>query len=393
MKKAILSVFIAIGVVIGFSPVVFGADQAVTTQKRENVYLNQKEIEQNKSVSGSVYCLANSDAKIKASIKGDVICATPATLDVSGSVDGDIRAAATKVVVSGEVSGDITVAANQVVIDKNAVIKGDVMIFTGSFQMNGKIDGNLFVSNSSSATINGSVGGDAKMNLGGSTLTIGDKAHFGKDFYYTASSEALNIKDKVAGKVHFEQHKENAVSVFASIVYWVGSFALIWFVMYLFMPRLFERARSISSKRVLDTYLYGVAVLFLPIIFGSILFAVPFGIMFGILLLLIWLIVMMVSGAFFAYIVGSFFFKSTNNIFIRGLAGTVVITASLFIPVVNVLMVVIGLVVGAGTFVITLANGYNGPGWSVQSRSNSDEKIDLPKAIKPKSKSDSDKKK
>jgi len=182
---------------------------------------------------------------IDGTVKGDLV-AFAQTITINGVVEGDLIAAGQTVIIHGEVQDDVRIAGAALVIGKKAKIGSDFvgagasleaaqnsnigqdLVFAGGQALlGGDISRNVMVAAAGSLALQGSIGGDVKVDVGSgekgysngsgafmpntdvtipqieSGLSIAPDAKIGGDLQYT-SREQINIPDGVvAGKIAY----------------------------------------------------------------------------------------------------------------------------------------------------------------------------------------------
>lgn len=208
-------------------------------------------IEADEVIEDDLY-LTGKEVRIQGTVKGDVVVFAEQVY-VTGTVEGDLLAAGQTVVIEGKVGNSIRMAGQVLKLADGADVGGDLIgaglsleiepqaqlrrdVVYGGFQLlsAGKIERNLLVG-AAAVEIQGEVGGDARLQVGGSGdevppsafgppppvdmpriqpgLTLGPDAKIGGTLNYAAPDEST-IPDtaQIAGGVQFKKQEQHAAA-------------------------------------------------------------------------------------------------------------------------------------------------------------------------------------
>ena len=124
--------------------------------------------------------------------------------------------------------------------------------------------------------------------------------------------------------------------------------------------------------------LFGVLGVFTMPVLAVVLAFTVVGLPLALMMILAWLLLLMLSGTFFAYFIGALILPRVANILVRLFVGLVITAALLVIPYsIGVFSVLIMLIMGTGIILTTLLHNYQPPRYS-QPRAGKGAKPDAP---------------
>jgi cytoskeletal protein CcmA (bactofilin family) len=328
---------------------------------------NNANIAAGEKINSAAY-LAGQSVDVAGDVNGDLFCAGQ-NINISGTVHGDVICAGQNINISGKVDGDIRIAGQSVDVSASA---DNLTVFTQNFTLSGK--GNIARDITGAAkimTINGTVGRD--ITLGATNATINGTV--GRNITSGVEHLTLGSSAKVNGNISYTSHnqlsKESGAQVTGTVkrteppeeknksgwfgigfrIYWFFAALLVALALILLFPAIFQR----SATRALDapgkTILLGVAtVLFTPIVFVILLITIV-GIPLGLLLLFAWIMALVLSGSFFAYLIGRLIWKAQRNSIWIMLVGAVILLLVYNIPYLGGLVMFAALFFGTGMVV------------------------------------------
>ncbi len=194
----------------------------------------------------------------------------------------------------------------------------------------------------------------------------------GSVFY--ESSKKLPIKSK-SGEVVYHQLETHSkgvgvVGVILNLVMLIVSMVLFALLIALLAPRFLERSKDMLAKKPANVILFGLlATLVLPFVSLIVLFTLV-GAPIGLMGLVVWAGLMILSGPFFAYLVGSTLAKPVKNVILRMLIGSLVVLVLYLVPIVNILVGLTAAVLGSGLVVQGLTNGYKKPTYKISAKAS-----------------------
>lgn len=323
-----------------------------STEKIDSTaYIAGRHVDVAGEVNGDLFC-AGQNINVSGTIHGDIICAGQ-TITITGKVDGDVRAAGQTVVIGSIIDGNLTVGAQDLTINASANIGGDVTGGVDSLVINGNI-GRDVVLGASQATINGNVARNIKSGV--EHLNLGNNATVGGKIKYTSYNELNRAPGaKVSGSVSRSQpKKQESHSGWFGIgfrVYWFFAMLVVALALILLFPSVFQASANRTMKSLGRTLLVGVgATLLTPIVFILLLITLV-GIPLGLLLLLGWVMALILSGPFFAYLIGREIWRGQHNQILVMLLGATLLLLVYNIPWIGFIVMLAAIFIGMGMVV------------------------------------------
>jgi len=315
------------------------------------------------SVSGKVDGVINGDLTIftgNLTITGrvtgsvTVFSSGSVVVEPTGSIDGSLRGAALNVTVRGEVGDDLFVSAASVLVEDSGSVGRDALIFGGTGRIEGSV-GRDVRGRTLRFVVDGSVGGD--LDVATQKLEFGPDAQVDKDVLYRSPIEAdVDSSAVIGGTITRLPTQSNFVYgimlAMANVVGFLG-FLVVGLVVLWALRRTSSRAVGAVLTRPIRSLLVGIlTVLVIPVV--VVVLAVT---LVGLPLAAIG--VLIGAGLFVLGPVPAVTALG-NRVLLRrgGLFGAFVMGAVLwrlgiwFVPVVGGLIYVLGLVWGTGAWVL-----------------------------------------
>ncbi len=316
-------------------------------------------------IRGDLYCAAQK-VEIIGKVDGDVLCAAQ-TISISGTVGDDVRSFAQILTVDQSIGGDLSVFGQSVSLGKDATVDGDLNGAAQNLDINGTVVKNLRFGGES-LTLTGQVKGVSDIAFD----RVDVSGNFQGDVFY-ASAEKLPIQSN-SGKVVFNQVENQADmklddgDYVMNVLFTILSMGLFSLIIALIIPRFLERSKDLVGQKTANVIVFGMLGVFvLPIVTIIAMFSVV-GLPIGFALIFAWLLLVMLSGPFFAYFVGSLVAKPVKNVILRMLIGSAIVLVLYLIPIVNILAALAAVIVGAGMVVQGLTNGYKKPSYNLSAK-------------------------
>jgi cytoskeletal protein CcmA (bactofilin family) len=323
-----------------------------STEKIDSsAYLAGRHIDVAGEINGDLFC-AGQTISVSGIVHGDVICAGQ-TITLTGKVDGDVRIASQSSSVGSIIEGNLTSASQDLTITANAKIGRDVTGGATDLVLNGYIGRDL-VLGSDTAIINGNIARNIKSNL--DNLTLGKNARVGGNIEYTSNNELNKSKNaQVDGTVSRTQPARNTERNgwfgIGFRIYWFFAMLLIAMVLVLLFPAIFEASAVRTMASFGLTLIFGiVATLFTPIIFGLLMITI-IGIPLGIILMFGWIMALILSGPFTAYLIGRELWRSQKSRVLVMLLGAVLLLLIYQIPILGAIALLAAVFIGMGMIV------------------------------------------
>lgn len=378
MKRAVMSMTVIaamLGVALslqsnvhaGWSPEVQRSDVVTVAKddvRKGSLYVMAKTVKIEGTVEGDLYCAAEK-VIISGLVTGDVSCAA-STIMHSGQTRGSVRLAGSDVRMAGAIVGaDVSLLASTARLDEKTMIAGDLNGAAQLLDFNARVARNVVYAGLVT-TLNGAVAGD--VNIKTDALTLGDRAEIKGNLFYSASRELASKEGVVKGKMAYNAPAAiKPADVLMTLLKVAMMSAFTGLVLALVVPRFIERSSQIAGARFGKTALVGSAVVFFTPLVSLVLLLTGIGAPLAVVVLLMYGALMLLSGAFFAYYLGAVLLRSTQNIIVRMIGGSVVLGALWLIPVINVVAMIATVVIGVGIIVCTVLYGYRKPRYEVGS--------------------------
>lgn len=328
-------------------------------------YATSSQVTINGTITGSLYCLG-SEVTLNGTVEGDVLCAAQ-KITINGSVGQDARVAAQFVEIAGGIGGSLTAFGQDVRIAKDATIADDINGAAQQLTVDGAVGRDMAVGTQLLA-LNGQVAGS--VDAATEKVQLGDGALITGNLNYSSQKQQEIDESKVQGSVSYNAPKEadsptNRQFISATALMFGLMLAVSALTVALVIPRFLHRSAGLFTKQMLSTGLVGFAFVFggpiavMMMLLSVVLVPVALMLLFG------WLVVILLSGIFFAYWVGSELLKSQQNTLVRMLGGIAVVLVLYIIPFVNAFVILAALVVGSGMVLTTLTSGYRRPRYRI----------------------------
>ncbi|MBI4022925.1 hypothetical protein HY375_02060 [Candidatus Berkelbacteria bacterium] len=310
-------------------------------------------LEADKTVNDTLLTAGNT-VDLRGAITKDVFVAGNA-VSVSDTVGGNVIAAGNTVQISGTVTGDVIVAAGSVVLTKEAVVTGDVLLFTGAAEILGTIDGDLDTY-AGSIELGGTVAGNVKVQ--GETLTVAN----GTIISGSLSGQLVqpyteNPAATVQGETSLTVGSGTDGAWMPGLITATVSSALLGMlgvlvtglVLFLVAPKLLAHLRTMSFMVPGTSLLSGLVTLIVAPILFVLLMVFIVTIPLGLLMLALLSAAGILGGIFGNLWAGDLLTKKKWNPMAAFLLGTVVVGVLGLIPFLGGLLVFVAWLVGFGT--------------------------------------------
>jgi hypothetical protein len=365
-------------------------DNILTNQNEvinETVFAFGTNIDISSEVFGDVIC-AGQTINISGQIHGDVICAGQ-TINISGQIDGDIRLASQTVTVSGGVDGNASVISQTLTTQSDGEILGDISVASELVTIGGPVGRDVAVA-ANNLVIANTVGRDIRGAV--ENIELLPNAVVGGSIEYTSENEInKSTPASVTGEIKRTQPEKKSVSegiVFGVSILWIIYIFLAMLVTSMSIALLFPSVLQASSDRAINSpwkvlligLLSSLAIPAVLLVLGLTLVGIPL----MIILALIWFVVIMLSGPFTAYYLGRLLFSNNRGVIIKMFAGSVLLLALYFIPIVGVFTALGAYWLGTGMIILELMRRTPKPDYSTASLAQ--EKVITKSTTKAKSK-------
>lgn len=357
IKKA-AAMIITAGIALSMTVGVYAAEEGeATLDSAGNVFTTGEDV-----IGGDYFagfgagrkiCFTNANTE-------DSITAAGATIEVENcSVGGSVFVAGNEVrVIDSEVKGNIVTAGNQMTINKDTTSKS-VIAVGNQVEFYGEADSLHFAC--TTAVIDGVVNGDAEITA--ESVTITDNAVIKGELKVYSSADPGTGAASV-GKYVFEKSEEQVEKSFASkvfdkvksAVYWAIAMSIVGFLMCLLIPtKLEDAARMVKYKT--GAMLGSGAVVFFIFPIAAIMLCVTYvGLPLAGISTLIYSIILMLSVAFAGASLGRIVFDKLNPI-LASIVGIAILEVVKKIPFIGGLVFLAAAVYTLGFFIQTIWNG------------------------------------
>ena len=359
-----------------------GGDSVTIEQsaiKPGSVYVAGNNITINATVDGSLYC-AGGHITVNGSVHGDINCAGQ-DITINGSVQGSVKLAGGTLSLGNKVGSDVSLFGQTATVRSNATVAGDINAGVQNLTIDGTVTRSV-VAGVQSLNMNGKVG---SMNIvDAQNLSLGKNARVSGDLNYQSEDELKLDSNKIGGAVHYHKpqprHQVNPLHTLALVF---ATFAVTALILTLAAPRWVDRSAGIAKAKFGYVMLFGVLGVFTMPVLAVVLALTVVGLPLALMMILAWLLLLMLSGTFFAYFIGALILPRVANILVRLFVGLVVTAALLVIPYsIGVFSVLIMLIMGTGIILTTLLHNYQPPRYS-QPRAGKGAKLDAPQPATP----------
>ncbi len=325
MKKLIILIACFSVFFIGHSQFKAGDQVTINDPHEGDLYAAGGTVDIYAPINGDLV-VAGGEISISDSIHEDLLVAG-GQINLLATVKDDIRAAGGDITIHSIVGDDLLVFAGNILIKRDAMIKGNLVVFGGNIKSEGAIMGDVYgfggeidISGSvgknvnlkgGNIRINGNVGGSAE--IAADHIDLGNDAIIQGDFnYWTEKGEQDFNQGTVNGSINFDS--DLAFDPKPS-PWWLGGMAVGFFIYYVFaafllllvIQLIFGRQLEVASSSLMTKigenigygffYVFGVPVLII------ILFGLFIGIPIGLFILFLY-----VFSLLFSYSIASLLF-------------------------------------------------------------------------------------
>ena len=203
MRKFLLSLaaLVLLLPTLGLAADIRTAEVVTKEETPKNLYLAGQNPTVDANVTGDLV-VAGGVVTVNGDVQNDVLAAG-STLNLNGKVANNVRVAGGTVNIESNIGGDLVIFGGDVILGTKSVISGDVLVFAGTVNLKGVVNGSVKKGYAGSVLISGKVGGDVELaNVG--ALTMDSNANVVGNLRYSSKNEASVSSDaKVGGKVEF----------------------------------------------------------------------------------------------------------------------------------------------------------------------------------------------
>jgi len=234
----------------------------------DDVYIGGGNVTINGRINGDLV-VAGGNVTVNGTVRDDLIAAG-GNIVVNGDIGQTIRGAGGSVMVNGDIGEDLVVGGGTVTTSENTTVGRDALLGAGTVTLSGAVQRNL-TSGSGRITIDGTVGGNARLYLDGGQLTLTDRARIGGDLVYTSENEAsIASGAQVAGEISREEPpvrrptpaERTTGRIIGFIISYLATLLLALALLFLFPRRVDETGTTVIASPWVSL-LTGLALLLL----------------------------------------------------------------------------------------------------------------------------------
>lgn len=253
------------------------------------------------------------------------------TSDENFTINRDLYMIASNATISGQYKRNILLTGQKIILD-NVIIKGDIKLSATNIEIKDNV------------TIEG-------------TLTYNEDANI-------IISENATINETITSKVLIEEQPLSE-QIYSQVIN-LGSSLIVFLGLYFILPKKFftktsEYYQNQTIVKCLTMFGTGaISLIGIPML-SIILMSLIFGITLSILILTLYVTFLCLSLIMFSYIIGNLMLikllKKENNILLSGLIGIITLKVLCLIPILNVVALLFGILIGFGTIIYIIKVG------------------------------------
>lgn len=283
------------------------------------------------------------------------------TVVINGTVGNDFFSGASRLEINGKINGTLFMASGECTLSSDSVVDGNIFMISGNTKLNGAINGNIYVG-SGVFTISGTVNGDVEVGAGDVVITEKGKVN-GNFKYYTENKLNESEESRITGTIDYTEHdifkdlkKEKILQVFKviGIIFTIlGFLSILGFGLLLLLLPCFRNFDYAGSHNQFWYYLvYGLIPFFIYPMVIIVLMILIITIPFAFTILLAALPILFVTqilgiAAFGQYLFMLFKWKNTNR-FLYLLFGFIFFVIINLIPIIKILGIIFFSCIGWG---------------------------------------------
>ncbi len=390
MKKiAFFAAFVLLALApFGASAATFESGESYTLPMGEvitdDLFIGSERVQIDGRVEGDVF-IGSSIVDITGDITGSVIIGA-SYVTISGAVGNDLYVGAGTVRLSGPVEDNVYIGSGVLTTKNTFSSKNDVFIGSGDAQIDGQIGKNL-VAGTGALDILGRVNNSAYVSSGESNsgeskrsgLRVSQDAQIGDNLEYQSQKEAaISSAAQIGGETVFTEAQKdgvassknginfnfNSFSPIAKILSWMSGFLWLLMITLLFVAVAKEKVEMLTAvyqENLGKTLGYGSLVGFLLLITTPIVLLVLIvtiiGIPFAFILGLLYGIVLILSKAITAIVIGDLVFGEKvgtrkKSLYLTASVGVLILSVATAIPFIGGVLSIVATIFGLGAIVL-----------------------------------------
>jgi len=335
----------------------------VTSPIGDDTYIIGSQVTVDRDIAGDLIVMGG-EVEINGNIAGDLLVGS-GTVSIKGNIGDDLRIVGGKIFIDGQVGDDVIVGSGAITISEKALIKGDLIIGSGDFFLDGIILGNI-KAGFSKGVINGIIKGNANLKYD-RNLSFGNDAIIEGKLVYWATTPNPNF-EAVAESVEYNQWSSRqgigyipVLGAFAFLIPPLALGVIVWKYLGMlllgglliwFLPKYMPRVVGLIKKDYWGSFWRGIVFLVVVPILFLIGITILIGIPFSLILMLAYILTIILAGIVASLVIGSYFVrikKPTKNQQFVGLAiGVAVYVLLSLVPFVGWLIKFIFVVLALG---------------------------------------------
>jgi len=334
----------------------------IGTDLNDDTYIGANAALVNANIDGDLLIGANT-AQVNGKIGGDLWIGAGA-VTLSNRVEGDVRIGAGDVTINTTVDDDVIVGAGNLMLGDKAIIKGDLIVGTGTALVNGKIYGNIRLAGGE-ITLNAIVNGNVEIKTD-NDITILSGTKIGGELSYWGPKENPGFVKYAKTVTYHPVAKRSSAPMLGAFMWMVpvlGMGFLLWklasalllgAVLIWLMPKLLPRIVALIKKDYWKAFWQGLVFTIGVPVLMLVLVMTLIGAHLSLLIGLLYVLVMIFGFASTAMLIGSWVIKKPEKTLGRQLgafmAGSVLLGLIAIVPVVGWLACFILMMIGIGGF-------------------------------------------
>lgn len=294
------------------------------------------------------------DAIVNNQVDGDLLSFS-GDIDINAKVEGSFRGIAENVIINNDINKNVACAGRTVGISKNSNINGylvvagydvihngnvkkDMKVYGNNVIINGQIDGNLYVQAN-------------YIKIDKNAIIKGNVNLYSNNEIFISDSVTI-LGKRTVGDIDTVDNRKNMINkgdLFFSI-FKILSMFVVGMLIIIFNKHIFVRTYNLIDGSIFKTMLIGFAAfIFIPIISILLMFTIV-GIIPSMLLILLYILAIMLSKIFVAIYISQKMNKDIN-MYLGLFIGLIIIEILGYIPVINFLTLIVYLFLGLGVII------------------------------------------
>ena len=307
-----------------------------------------------------LFIMSGNPLNLNGRFEGNVWAAASVEANFAGECGRNLRTVAGKsVVINGTVDGNVMAMGETVIVSTNALIRGNARLAGTSVILEGRIEGNVSLSSARLATIDGTIGGNARMIA--PEILLQQDARIGGNLEYTASREIMPAEGVVGGALSRVQPKPEplfSAAKLTSKTMWYLAALLAGIPFITLFPMTTAMASQLVRRAPWKCLFAGMLASGALPIFGIMSVSSLIGVPLGVLLLASWGILAYLSRIIMGLVIGTMVLRKTGTsigkVLLALALGLAAIYLSALVPAIGVPVQFMVLWLGMGSLILSL---------------------------------------